>query len=221
MTSQILEKAKEITEASSQTWDSRLETIIRFCAISPNLEAFPKLGKKAINLADEESLQSYLKPYISRYFADRQAKLVLKEVSTTADPAVDVILQAFAKLKNIEEVSNHHRKAMAAENLLGGLLERYLAENLEPHGWVWCAGNTVRAIDFLTLDLATVLQVKNRDNSENSSSSAIRQGTTIKKWFRVFSATGKTNWTVFPANLPKKLSEDGFYEYIEKYAKNQ
>jgi SinI restriction endonuclease len=221
VTTQILELAKTITEASNQTWDLRLETIIRFCAASPDLEAFPKLGKKAIDLADEESSSAYLKSYISRYFADRQAKLLLKEVGTTADPAVDVILQAFANLKNTEEVSNHHRKAMAAENLLGSLLERYLAENLEPHGWVWCAGNTVRAIDFLTTDLTTVLQVKNRDNSENSSSSAIRHGTTIKKWFRVFSATGKTNWTAFPANLPKKLSEEGFYEYIEKYAKNQ
>ncbi len=221
MSTHILETAKTIATALGQTWDTRLETILRFCAASPNLEAFPKLGKKVIDLSTEGSLNSYLKPYISRYFADKQAELFLKEVSTIADPAVDVILQAFAKLQNTKEVSNHHRKAMAAENLLGSLLERYLAENLEPHGWVWCAGNTVRAVDFLTLDLTTVLQVKNRDNSENSSSSAIRQGTTIKKWFRVFSATGKTNWTAFPANLPQRLSEEGFYEYIEKYAKKQ
>ena len=42
-----------------------------------------------------------------------------------------------------------HRESMAAENLIGLMLESYVATLLEPEGWIWCCGNTVRAIDFL------------------------------------------------------------------------
>lgn len=59
------------------------------------------------------------------------------------------------------------------------------------------------------------LQVKNRDNTENSSSSAIRDGTIIKWWFRTFSTRNQTNWERFP-NLPinRSLSEDGFKLFV-------
>jgi hypothetical protein len=52
------------------------------------------------------------------------------------------------------------------------------------------------------------LQIKNRDNSENSSSKAVRDNTDIQKWFRTFSKTGKTNWD----NLPPLMSDCGFSE---------
>lgn len=53
------------------------------------------------------------------------------------------------------------------------------------------------------LKLWEAVQVKNRDNTENSSSSAIRQGTTIEKWFRTYSKPSRkratnTNWENFP-----------------------
>jgi hypothetical protein len=139
-------------------------------------------------------------------------------VGTVADPAVDVIQGAFAELKDLSMASEYHRISMAAENLLGELLERYIAECLEPQGWVWCAGNTVRAVDFLRQDLDVALQIKNRDNSENSSSSAIREGTNIQKWFRIYSKTGRTNWENFP--FGSGLSEEDFHRYIQDYAKS-
>ncbi|MCS7069464.1 MAG: SinI family restriction endonuclease, partial [Meiothermus sp.] len=101
--------------------------------------------------------------------------------------------------------------------LLGDLLERYIANRLEPRGWIWCAGNIVSSVDFLREDLTVALQVKNRDNSENSSSSAIREGTNIKRWFRIYSRKGRTNWENFP--FASGLSEDDFHEYIKDYAK--
>ena len=87
---------------------------------------------------------------------------------------------------------------MAAENIVGDLLERYLAKILEPKGWVWCAGSIVIAVDFIMRGDATkwnLLQIKNRDNSENSSSKKVRDGTEIQHWFRTFAKTGETNWS--------------------------
>src|SRR6202453_1801536 len=88
----------------------------------------------------------------------------------------------------------------------------YLAEKLEPSGrsggrspysesyyagWIWCSGTSVKAVDFIHYDEKNnewnLLQVKNRDNTENSSSSKIRDNTTIKKWFRTYSQRDTTN----------------------------
>ncbi len=127
------------------------------------------------------------------------------------------------KESHLQRVKREHLLSMSAENLVGGLLERYLANVLEPHGWIWCSGSMIRGVDFIkspqTPDgVWVLLQVKNRDNSENSSSSAIRGGTTIKKWFRTFSRKPGSNWEVFPDDsLRKELSEDGFRAFVENY----
>jgi len=103
------------------------------------------------------------------------------------------------------------------------LLERYLASVLEPRGWVWCSGAMVKAVDFIKPPSATqatwhLLQVKNRDNSENSSSSAIRVGTTIEKWFRTFSRKTGSNWAAFPDPvLRQHLSEHDFKNFVINY----
>jgi hypothetical protein len=110
---------------------------------------------------------------------------------------------------------------MGAENLIGNLLERYIASELEQNGWAWCAGSLVKSVDFIRRHEDGswyVLQVKNRDNSENSSSAAVRIGTTIEKWFRTFSKKTETNWENFPVNDGKNnLSEKGFRIFVEKY----
>lgn len=207
----LLEAAHNAVRSLNRPWDDRLNVILRYCV---DHGAFPKIGRLR---PEGEALPAYLKLYIERYYRAREQRLEFRAVGTIPDPAVDVILQAFIGTSDLSVVSEHHRQSMAAENLLGLLLERYIAEQLEPQGWVWCAGNTVRSVDFLSGDLSTALQVKNRDNSENSSSSAIRQGTSIKKWHRINSKTGKTNWLNFPVK-EVSLSEEGFHRYIEAYA---
>ena len=63
-----------------------------------------------------------------------------------------------------------------------------------------------------------MLQVKNRDNSENSSSSAIRAGTIIEKWFRTFSRRAGSNWAAFPdESLRAQLSEEAFKDFVKEY----
>ncbi len=112
---------------------------------------------------------------------------------------------------------------MGAENMVGDLLERYLASVLEPMDWIWCSGSIVKAVDFVRPPARTgetwrLLQVKNRDNSENSSSSAIRIGTSIEKWHRTFSQKLGSNWDNFPdASLRQKLSEENFKTFVRNY----
>ena len=103
------------------------------------------------------------------------------------------------------------------------MLERYLASVMEPRGWIWCSGSMVRAVDFVRPPEAAgqgwrLLQVKNRDNSENSSSSAIRSGTAIEKWFRTFSKKPGTNWDDFPdITLRAHLFEEDFQLFVRQY----
>ncbi|VEP18279.1 Type-2 restriction enzyme Eco47I (fragment) [Hyella patelloides LEGE 07179] len=62
------------------------------------------------------------------------------------------------------------------------------------------------------------LQIKNRDNTENSSSSAISNGTQIEKWFRSFSKKGGTNWNNLPELMQSyNLSEAGFIAFVKTY----
>ena len=110
---------------------------------------------------------------------------------------------------------------MAAENMVGEILERYLNSVLSQFGWVWCCGALVKHIDFVKKEddgSFKMLQVKNRDNSENSSSKAIRNGTDILHWFRTYSKTGNTNWNSFPDQVAKSLlSEKLFIDYVSAH----
>lgn len=123
---------------------------------------------------------------------------------TIPDSAVSlVMLEVFGYAEaDIERIKLEHQRAMSAENCVGALLERYIDSVLRPHGWCWCCGSFVKAVDFIQRDSDEnwlVLQIKNRDNSENSSSSAIRKGTSIQKWFRTYSRKSATNWENVPS----------------------
>jgi len=122
--------------------------------------------------------------------------------------------------------SQYHQASMAAENKVGDLLELYLAEQLEPAGWFRCCCNIIKGVDFLKPGNPVILlQVKNRDNSENSSSATIREylrehgcPVEIVKWYRCKSADGTTCWQDFPGNADESLaSEEGFRKFIRGY----
>ncbi len=133
---------------------------------------------------------------------------------------VSVVMQNIGSytVEDTERIKREHQLSMSAENFVGEMLERYVSDVLEPHGWAWCSGNFVRAVDLLKPrgDGGWIeLQVKNRDNTENSSSSAIRKNTEIEKWFRTFAKTGLTNWAAFPdEELRGKLTEEGFKQFV-------
>lgn len=142
--------------------------------------------------------------------------------TTVPDEIVSVVLQNAHGYSDeqAKSIKKFHQESMAAENAVGALLERFLHSILKDHGWSWCCGNFIRAIDFIKWDGNSwvCVQVKNRDNTENSSSSAIRGGTDIKKWFRTFSKTGETNWQNLPPSmLVAGLTETNFKEFVCEY----
>lgn len=217
----LLQLAQAEAEGIDLPWTPALAALVSYGLQSPDFAAFTRLGRLSLTPSTRRAeAQAYFRAWLRSYVAGRQERLILREVGTVADPAIDVILTTFADIQDEHTLAlgrQLHRQAMAAENLLGALLERYLARELEPQGWVWCAGNTIRAVDFIRQDLQVALQIKNRSNSENSSSSAIRAGTDIRKWFRVHAQSGRTNWTNFPAELPQPLSEADFHDFIRTY----
>lgn len=176
------------------------------------------------SVKEEFGTQAFLAKAALRYFKSRRPPTLPKMPSTVPDPIVSTIMGiAFGHPdRDLARLAKSHQQSMASENAVGDLLERYLATLLEPEGWHWCSGTLVRAVDFVRHNaeagLWESLQVKNRDNSENSSSAAIRNGTPIKHWFRTFSGTGETNWTAFPADgkVRARLSEKGFREFVER-----
>jgi hypothetical protein len=176
-----------------------------------------------------ENTRKFLGLYVNDFFYARERRAALPKVKTIADPALDVVLETMGKVsqKSLKTVSNHHRKAMAAENVLGELLEGYLAEVLSTQGWVWCSGNCMFGIDFFKPGCPVeLLQIKNRSNSENSSSSKVRKlikergcPVEIKKWHRISANSGKTNWLKLQGNKDGNIaSEAQFQEFIRKYA---
>ena len=158
-----------------------------------------------------------------KYWAGWRASAFPGQPSTVPDAIVSEVMQAAYgySAADCERIKLDHQQAMCAENCVGALLERYLNAVLQTHGWHWCCGDFVRAVDFLKPLPGggwVLVQIKNRDNSENSSSSAIRQGTEIQKWFRTYSRTGATNWdNLPPAMQGLGLNEAGFVQFVRRY----
>lgn len=196
---------------------SRFETIAAF--IKDNPHAAPK-PKNNVELASPEHIED-----LARKFVQGRLPRKPERPKTIPDELVGVILTDYfgEDVAQIESIKQTHLLSMAAENIVGDLLERYLASVLEPRGWIWCSGSVTRSIDFIKQLKGETpewicLQIKNRDNSENSSSAAVRKGTDIEKWFRTFSQTGKTNWDAFPDETVKEhLSEERFIAFVKDY----
>ncbi|MDH2998511.1 hypothetical protein A1D22_10925 [Pasteurellaceae bacterium LFhippo2] len=197
---------------------AKFDLIMRFLRDNP--DRFSSRSK-SLNLDTQEGINNVFNAFCS----PRVSPVVLRMPTTIPDVAVSNILgvvEGYSK-DELAYIQKVHSLSMAAENKIGELLERYLAEKLEPFGWVWCSGNFVRAIDFIKWDENTgwrTLQIKNRSNTENSSSITVRNGTAIEKWFRTYANPSKsrvsnTNWDNFPdENLREILNEEDFLSFV-------
>ena len=170
------------------------------------------------------------KPKLSQKWIEAKAKQFVDERYTVKptttlnipDALIGVISEEYFGVESvdIDKLLDNHKIAMAAENITGSLLEEYIATVMEPLGWIWCSGKMVKASDFIKFSSVKsvkphLLQVKNRSNSENSSSSSIRKGTTIDKWHRLEATSGATRWHKFPDKEGKEmLSEEKFLEFV-------
>ena len=183
---EIFVQVKEKLKESSEDLD------IIFNVALLDRELFP-VENASKNGMDE---REYLEKWVGKYMSAMQippSKHVGEPKKACSDPVLALIVENTKSLVNlqIEEMEKAHNLFMAAENIQGGLLEEYISYQVKKYGWIWCAGNTLRAVDFCNLDGSSLLQIKNKYNTENSSSSAIRNGTIIQKWYRVKNKTQK------------------------------
>lgn len=172
---------------------------------------------------------NHIKAIKARFIDGRKPKHPAEPRTITDSAYLEVMISYYDRKEPRELIEEIHKIAMASENIVGEILERYIANELEPYGWVWASGAVLHAVDFVYRQndgTWAFLQVKNRDNSENSSSQSVRNGTTIKKWFRSFSVARRkratnTNWEGFP-DLPEgaALTEKDFVIYLREYLQN-
>lgn len=191
-----------------------------FEAIIKNPDLAIPLTKKQTSLSAKERIIGWVKKFKNGY-NNRISQRHSNPPGTKPDPAVTLIVESALRTelkKKGETVIQAHRLAMGAENILGLLLEEFLSERLSAHGWAMAWGETIRSVDFCSKD-GKLLQIKNRSNSENSSSSKVRKDKKIMKWFRVNANSGVTMWDKLQNELnisDTSLSEEAFHSFIEE-----
>ncbi len=187
-------------------------TILRACY--RNRELCPKIsaGKK------EEVVKKWIERYDNGY-KNRISKRISRPPKTTSDPIINNIIRARMPgltEEHLEQIKYAHRLSMSAENILGLLLEEFLAEQLAEYGWHCCWGATLLHVDFCNVD-GRLLQVKNRSNSENSSSSKVRNDKAIEIWYRIDAKTGSDQWDYFNSEYKTdRFSEKNFIEFVSQ-----
>lgn len=213
-----MSKTKIELEDICKKYSNKKEDIDSFIKIYNFLFINQEFKGKKINLDDDKSIKK-----LANKFFNAKKQFIPSVPGTVPDTMVDNILHIYYKYNKNEllKMQKQHQHAMAAENAVGEFIELYLDSVLSKFGWIRCCGQIVNKTDFIKKEGSKykMLQVKSRDNTENSSSSSVRDGTQIMKWFRYYAKTGKKNWENFPDETAKKdLSEEGFIEFVTNYA---
>ena len=177
---------------------------------------------------DEKHFLSLKKSFVNA----RQSKININEPKTITDDALweYIKLQKSLSQDQVDEFARYHKIAMSIETKLGNLLESFIYKYIKNFDWIWCSGNIVQDIDFIKKETKEdnsvdwiPLQVKNSDNSENSSSSRVRVGTNIIKWYRRLSRIeNKDNWQELinlvdesDKDLKNQLTEKNYLKYLK------
>lgn len=206
--------AKKIAEEESIDWDGSARFV--FSVIANDIDRAPaNIGGK--NDDENAVIRKWLKKYQGG-FEGRASQRTSNPPGTVADPIIDKIIGSrLTELTDddLGKISYAHRLGMSAENILGLILEEYLSDNLKDYGWHCAWGETVKSVDFVN-ENGDLLQVKNRSNSENSSSSAVRDGTEIEKWYRIKADRIQYMWDKLNEICgTSHLSEESFVEFVK------
>ncbi|WP_084460029.1 MULTISPECIES: SinI family restriction endonuclease [Leuconostoc] len=222
-------------ELANYKYKHEIDKLFTF-ALHTDPSLFPKIKIEEKNENPLKSCNLYIAQWIKKYIDNRANPAVEKPLKNYGQKDQALVNRLAATNMDSNTLSNYlvgHFLYMSAENTNGSILEEYLATVLEPRGWYWCAGTTLRAIDFCYFNenekdsKVTLLQVKNKYNTENSSSSAIRDGTKIKKWYRLKHPRKASPYTPLPnwatlinlieadADLASELTEEKYLSYIE------
>ncbi|MEH2443889.1 SinI family restriction endonuclease [Nostoc sp.] len=153
----IVSEAENIAKFhAGMFWNDSVKTVLSVCCNSPEL--FPYL--KVCN-----SRLDYITKWLNKYFGgynNRASKRTSKKIGTVSDKIIDTIISArlpTLSTDGINHIKYAHRLSMSAENVLGLLLEEYLAEKLSFYGWYCAWGETINKVDFCTKK-GELLQVK-------------------------------------------------------------
>ena len=165
---------------------NELDDIFKIILKHNDISPVYKLSKNKCTFND------YIKRWVKTYTKACKkipSKYEAKEKKACSDPAIKVIIQKAKSYCDDEvcKLEHYHNLFMSAENIQGELLEEYIANNIKPFGWIWCKGTTLKSIDFCKADGSAFLQIKNKYNTENSSSKKIRNGLSVKVdgWYRL------------------------------------
>lgn len=218
LSSYSTEKATEIAKnVAGSDYSKQLETVLTVAISEKRNLPTLRIKDKVISL--DVYVDKWVKAYLGGY-KNRPSVRVGNKSATLPDSIVKEILKM--RCQNVDanlanKIEGGHSLSMTIENIVGDLLEEYLSIRLAEYGWYCCWGSTVDAVDFCKQD-GTLLQIKTSDNSENSSSSRVREGTDIKKWFRRFSTKENVyNWAELNKLIGKNiLSEDDFRIFVAK-----
>ena len=203
--------------------DEEFEIIKEFA--KANKDMFADGGNVLLNRSKKNDYfsEKHLKQIKESFITSRNFKN--SEVSTVPDEAVYIYIKGKLNKSDeeIDAIKEAHNIGMNVEDLIGHTLEEYIYSKSSDQGWIWCSGNILRSIDFIKKEVDgeninwQMLQVKNSDNSENSSSRKVREGTPIKHWFRRFSKRKAHNWEKLNIILGmESLSEENFLEFLKK-----
>ena len=236
---------------SNDKYKCNLKKLFNY-ALTTNPELLTNQPKSKVkNKTIEEETEEYITNWCNKYIEERDKPTSQKPLKTTGDKdlALEIKIKSFIQknmsyhTKDIDNFFLGHILYMSAENNNGKILEEFINSVLENYGWIWCAGATYKAIDFIKLPPedknqknAILLQVKNKYNTENSSSSKIRKGTPIILWNRLKRGSKQNNYQSIPnwdelinkistptspdyKDLKNLLNEEKFLDFIEKETK--
>ena len=159
-----------------------------------------------------------------RGFRDRPSAKEALPTKTVPDYSTDSILKALVPSISDDMLSLirvGHKISMAADSIIGTMLDEYVHVNLRPYGWTCCWGNCMQGIDFCSLS-GDLLHIRNKSNTEVSSNDRNRIKNKVKKWFRMNAYTGKTKWDELNliVGKPGLFSEEGFSSFVLGTAKS-
>ena len=191
------DNAIELVRGYSETLEIpdelQIMTVLKVCLSNDALA--PNMSKK--EMADDRRALKWVESFKKGY-NNRPSAREANPMGTVPDPLIGELIKQQMRCDDnkMYEIISSHRLAMSVENIIGLLLEEFLWEKLRPYGWAMAWGGTVSAVDFCRIgDDTQLLQVKNSDNSENSSSKSVRNAVpSIKLWARKKSRNGVYNW---------------------------
>jgi hypothetical protein len=214
---QALDKAKKFAKSQGYSWTEGSSVVFSASCIK-QFAPFSKGKFLTVTQAIEKWVNAHFKDY-----NNRPSQRISNLPGTKHDSALDIVIGGkLSHLTNddLDVIKWAHRLGMSAENIFGTILEEYLSVRLAPHNWHCAWGSVLKAVDFVSSN-GEYLQVKSRNNTENSSSNKIRLGTDIKKWWRFHATNGSTNWPELNQKLGINiLSEKDFKDFVLQLVEN-